>query len=141
MRRIVEVLSRRNLFGICDELIKRGKFNVLATGITTAHEVRDNQLREFIITNFIKKRLVEKGYDSKLLLINDTYDPLTELHFKRLLKFDPDMAGFKKYLGTPICKIPAPYLNFSSYSDFFESMLIDKLNKKKIFRSKYKKIP
>src|SRR3972149_3847901 len=56
----------------------------IITGITTAYEIGDNQLREFVFANKIHQTLKDMGVGSELILINDTYDALSDRHVKIL---------------------------------------------------------
>jgi len=108
--------------------IKNKSSVTLATGITTAYSIADNQLREFFIANKISKILKEAHVENKILLINDTYDAFTERHFKLLLKFDPSLKNFHEFLGIPISNIPCPYGCHKSLAEHFHDILIKKLN-------------
>ncbi|MCM8803278.1 MAG: hypothetical protein NC827_08240 [Candidatus Omnitrophica bacterium] len=113
--------------------LKNNKLVTLATGITTAYNIADNQLREFLIVNKISKILNEMNIENKVLLINDTYDPLTERYFERLIKFDSNLKNFNKFIGIPISNIPCPYGCHNSLGEHFHNGLIKKLNSLEIY--------
>jgi lysyl-tRNA synthetase class I len=119
------ILNNKNIKNISKKLIQLEKYKVLATGITSAYEIADNQLREFVITNRICRDILNEGYDFELLLINDTNDPFTLRHYNNLLKFDKELGSFKKYVGHPISRIPSPYNTHESLAYFFQELLTE----------------
>lgn len=119
---------------IAKELINHRKTGIFATGITTGYEVADNQLREFVITNAVAKYINEgSNHKCELILINDTLDPFTELYFKRLLKFDKTLDRYSAYVGKPIAHIPSPYGTHVSLAEYFQELLVEKLNTQGLF--------
>lgn len=126
------IISRKHPRPIARKLIKLGKTQKLATGITTGYEVADNQMREFVLTKKVKDILKNKGINSELIFINDTLDPFKKIHFRRLINFDENLKDFKKYLGWPVCEIPSPYGDHQSLASFFQKLLVEKLKDKGI---------
>ncbi len=113
IKSIVRKITARNLSG-----------NFIA-GITTAYEVSDNQLREIILTYSIVDLL--KNKKNIFFIINDSLDPFTEMHYRRLIKFDASLDYLHNYIGWPISKIILK--NGKNLSNFFSNLLKEKLRK------------
>lgn len=90
----------------------------IIVGITSAYKFQVNEFREAILANNLKKELISKGINSKLILFNDDIDAFTQRHLKLFSKIFPYL-DYNKYLGVPICFIPSPSINFNSLSDYF----------------------
>jgi hypothetical protein len=102
---------------------------VVATGFTTALLGDERTLREFIVGEHVRAQIASQGLPAVLLLINDSYDPLSEQQLRVGVNKDEALLDrFRPYCGRPISEIPDPYDCHSSYSDHFAQRLLERLD-------------
>jgi len=102
---------------------------VVATGFTTALLGDERTLREFIVGEHMRERISARGRTAVLLLINDSYDALSDRQLR--IGVDKNEALFEKfrpYCGRPIAEIPDPFECHESYSEHFAEALRDRLH-------------
>ncbi len=90
----------------------KGKIITLETGITPSGPFHVGHLREMIITDAVRRALVEQGAKTRFIYFVDDLDNL-----RKLYPFLP--AEFEKHVGKPISQIPAPDGSGNSYADYF----------------------
>ncbi len=96
----------------------------LIVGITAGYELGPNELRELILCDNYKS----KYPNSRVILINDDIDPLTQRHIKLINKEFPNL-NYQNYLGTPLYLIPSPKNNTKSLSDYYLDLYLKKAKK------------
>jgi hypothetical protein len=102
---------------------------VVATGFTTALLGDERTLREFIVGEHMRERVTSRGRTAVLILINDSYDALTDRQLR--IGVDRNEALFERFLpycGRPIAEIPDPYECHESYSEHFAQALRGRLH-------------
>src|SRR3989454_2949567 len=103
---------------------------VVATGFTTALLGDERTLREFIVGEHMRGRVTSRGRTAVLILINDSYDALTDRQLR--IGVDKNEALFEKFrsfCGRPIAEIPDPFDCHDSYSDHFAHALQARLHR------------
>ena len=93
---------------------------VVATGFTTALLGDERTLREFVVGEHMRDRVSSRGRTAVLLLINDSYDALTEAQLRVGVDKDPArFERFRSYCGRPIAEVPDPFECHPSYAEHF----------------------
>jgi tRNA synthetase class I (K) len=93
---------------------------VVATGFTTALLGDERTLREFVVGEHMRERVTGRGRTAVLILINDSYDALTEPQLRVGVKKDAALLErFRPYCGRPIAEIPDPFECHENYSQHF----------------------
>jgi lysyl-tRNA synthetase, class I len=99
---------------VADDLIsQRGRCHVVNTGITPSGEIHIGNMREVVTADAIHRVLAERGEDSRLLYIADTYDPLR--HVYPFL----DPQRYRDQVGRPLSEIPCPCGQHANYAEHF----------------------
>jgi lysyl-tRNA synthetase, class I len=99
---------------LADDIIaQRGRHHVVNTGITPSGEIHIGNMREVVTADAIHRVLIERGQESRLLYIADTYDPLR--HVYPFL----DPQRYRDKVGQPLSEIPCPCGQHSSYAEHF----------------------
>lgn len=102
---------------------------IIATGFTTAFLGDERTLREFIIGDYMRDKMVGKGENAVLYLINDSYDPLNYRQLRVGVNKDEKLLRqFENYCGRPISEIPDPFECHESYSQHFTRSLLERLH-------------
>jgi lysyl-tRNA synthetase class 1 len=97
-----------------DDIIRqRGRCHVVNTGITPSGEIHIGNMREVVTADAIHRVLTERGAESRLLYIADTYDPLR--HVYPFL----DPQRYRDQVGRPLSEIPCPCSQHPSYAEHF----------------------
>ena len=93
---------------------------VVATGFTTALLGDERTLREFVVGAYMRERVTGRGRTSVLILINDSYDALTEPQLRIGVRKDAALLErFRPYCGRPIAEVPDPFECHENYSEHF----------------------
>jgi tRNA synthetase class I (K) len=93
---------------------------VVATGFTTALLGDERTLREFVVGEHMRERVTGRGRTAVLILINDSYDALTEAQLRIGVRKDAAlMERFSTYCGRPIAEVPDPFECHENYSEHF----------------------
>jgi len=93
---------------------------VVATGFTTALLGDERTLREFVVGEHMRERVSSRGRTAVLILINDSYDALTEPQLRIGVDKDPArFERFRSYCGRPIAEVPDPFECHESYATHF----------------------
>jgi lysyl-tRNA synthetase class 1 len=92
---------------------QRGHRHVVNTGITPSGEIHIGNMREVVTADALHRVLSERGEESRLLYIADTYDPLR--HVYPFL----DRQRYQDQVGKPLSEIPCPCGQHPSYSEHF----------------------
>ncbi len=100
---------------------QRGHRQVVNTGITPSGEIHIGNMREVVTADAIHRVLTERGEESRLLYIADTYDPLR--HVYPFL----DRQRYQEQVGKPLSEIPCPCGQHSSYSEHFLAPFLSSL--------------
>lgn len=109
--------------------VTRLRTSVIATGFTTALLGDERTLREFIVGEHMRAKQGASGSPTVLILINDSYDPLTERQLRvGVNKGEALLERFRPFCGRPISEIPDPFECHSSYSEHFTHGLIKRLH-------------
>jgi hypothetical protein len=91
---------------------------VVATGITSAYFGDERSIVEFVVADTKLRSLQDLGENAFLLLINDTFDPLTERHIRVAKRDGFDANRLKEYIGIPIYEVPdfdGCHLNYAQH--------------------------
>ena len=90
---------------------------IVSSGVSPSGTYHLGTLREVLTAEVIARELKNRGRDSRHLHVVDDLDVLR--------KIPADVpADFDKYLGMPLCDVPAPDGSARSYADFFLNDLI-----------------
>jgi len=93
---------------------------VVATGFTTALLGDERTLREFVVGEHMRERVTGRGRTAVLIMINDSYDALTEPQLRIGVGKDPALVDrFRQYCGRPIAEVPDPFECHENYSEHF----------------------
>ena len=93
---------------------------VVATGFTTALLGDERTLREFVVGEHMRERVTGRGRTAVLILINDSYDALTEPQLRIGVNKDASLLErFRPYCGRPIAEVPDPFECHDNYSEHF----------------------
>jgi lysyl-tRNA synthetase class 1 len=106
---------------IAEELIKRDKKHVLATGITPSGPIHIGNMREVLTTDAVYRSLIKLDYDADFIYIADDYDHLRK-------KYPYLDSSFEQYVGMPISEIPCPCGLHQSYADHFLNIFLESLD-------------
>ncbi len=102
---------------------------VVATGFTTSLLGDERTLREFVVGDHMRERVTGRGRTAVLILINDSYDALTEAQLRIGVQKDAALLErFRPFCGRPIAEIPDPYECHESYSEHFAASLKTRLH-------------
>src|SRR3990170_2957217 len=90
---------------------------IIATGFTTAYLGDERTLREFAVGDYIANKITQKGRNTVLYVINDSYDPLNYRQLRVGVNKDESLIRkFEGYCGRPIAEIPDPFECHEIYS-------------------------
>jgi lysyl-tRNA synthetase class 1 len=112
------------LNSIVDELIKQypdGEI-IVSSGVSPSGTYHLGTLREVLTAEVIMLELSRRGRKARHLHIVDDLDA-----FRKVPLDVP--ADFEKYLGTPLCDMPAPDGSDRSYADYFLADLLEAAKK------------
>lgn len=98
---------------IADDLLRTGTTHLISTGITPSGDYHVGHLREVLIAEGVYRALRERGADVRLNYIADNMDPL-----RRVYDF-LDTDRYAVEVGKPLCDIPCPCGEHSSYADHY----------------------
>ncbi len=97
---------------LADELLKKQKKHVLATGITPSGPIHIGNMREILTTDAVYRCLIEKGGDAEFIYVCDDYDPLRKVY--------PHLpTSYEQHVGKALSEIPCPCGNHKSYADHY----------------------
>lgn len=118
---------------IGEEIIKKkGKNQVVATGITPSGLIHLGNMREVLTGDALFRALKALGAEVKLIYVADTADPL-----RRVYPFLPQT--YEKYVGMPLYRIPDPEGCHNDYAEHFLSPFLTSIEemgiKLKVFRA------
>ena len=105
---------------IADELIKRqpnGEI-LVESGASPSGTYHLGHMRELVTSDAIILELRRRGREARHVQFVDDLDALRKIPVNI-------SADYEKYLGTPLCDVPAPDGGGRSYADFFLQGLID----------------
>ena len=105
---------------LAEDLLKKDKKHILATGITPSGPIHIGNMREVLTTDAVYRAVVEKGGDAELIYIADDYDNL-----RKVYPFLP--KTYEKYVGMPISEIPCVCGEHESYADHYLFSFLDSL--------------
>jgi len=96
---------------------KKGKNNVVASGISPSGPIHLGNFREIFTADLLDRALKNKNSKSKLLWILDDYDPLRKVY--------PFLdSSFKEHVGKPLVDVPDPSECHDSYSQHYSSKFL-----------------
>ncbi len=102
---------------------------IIATGFTTAYLGDERTLREFTVGDYVRSKITQKGKNTVLFVINDSYDPLNYRQLRVGVNKDESLIRkFEGFCGRPIAEIPDPFECHESYSGHFAEALLQRLN-------------
>lgn len=105
---------------IAGKLLKKGKKQVLATGITPSGPIHIGNMREVLTTDAVYRCLIKNEADAEFIYIADDFD-----HLRKVYPYLSE--SYKQYVGQPISEIPCPCGNHDSYADHFLFAFLDSL--------------
>ena len=105
---------------IVDELVQRHPDNevVVSSGVSPSGTYHLGTLREVLTAEVIMRELKRRGHQARHIHVVDDHDV-----FRKVPVDVPD--SFEKYLGKPLCDIPAPDGSNRSYADYFLADLLE----------------
>ena len=110
------------LLEIVDQILSRGGDNVvLSTGKTPSGPIHIGSQRELFICDSLRRILLEKNVETKLIFVVDSFDPLKSIPMGLEVPSD-----FAKNIGKPMCDVPDPYCCHTSYAEHFAQEFIEK---------------
>lgn len=121
-------MDKRSPFAEALERLRDKPIITIGCGTTCGCLGDERSLREFLVADEAARMLREEGHAVVSLLIDDTYDPLTERQLR--IAFHKDEAMVEKWsewCGKPLANVPDPWDCHSSYAAHFENALLDRL--------------
>src|SRR3990170_1447453 len=107
---------------------------IIATGFTTAYLGDERTLREFAVGDYVTNKITQKGKNTVLYVINDSFDPLNYRQLRVGVNKDENLIRkFEGYCGRPIAEIPDPFECHESYSGHFAEAFLQRLNSLDIY--------
>lgn len=107
---------------IADELLRKGDTHTIATGITPSGHIHVGNMREILTGDLIHRALKDRGGNSTLVYLGDTFDPLRKVY--------PFLdKSYKQYIGRPLSEIPCPCGGHESYAVHFLEPFLESLDK------------
>ena len=107
---------------IASELLEQGTKHRIATGITPSGHIHVGNMREILTGDIIHRALKDKGGDSTLYYLGDTFDPLRKVY--------PFLdKSYQQYVGRPLSEIPCPCGNHESYAVHFLEPFMESLDR------------
>jgi hypothetical protein len=101
----------------------------VATGVTCAYLGDERNLREYLVADELVKSLRKEGHIVHFLLFDDDLDPLTFRQLRVAVNKNQALIDqFEPYCGKPISDIRSPYPESDSFSRYFESQFLKRLN-------------
>ncbi len=101
---------------------------IIATGFTSAYLGDERSLREFVVGDHVRNKLIRQGENAVLYLVNDSYDPLNERQLRiGVNKNEKLISQFSEFCGRPIAEVPDPYDCHASYAEHFVDALLARL--------------
>ncbi len=99
---------------VVDELIKRHPDGevVVSSGVSPSGAYHVGTLREVMTAEVIMRELKRRGHQSRHIHVSDDLDV-----FRKVPAGLPE--AYAKYLGMPLCDVPAPDGSDQSYADFY----------------------
>lgn len=107
---------------IATNVVERGKKHVVATGITPSGHIHIGNMREVVIADAVNRALKDRGTDTRVIYIADTYDPL-----RKIYPFLPD--EYALHVGKPLSEIPDPEGCCANYAEHFLHPFLDALER------------
>jgi lysyl-tRNA synthetase class 1 len=101
-----------------EALMKERSKHLISTGISPSGFIHVGSLREAITAQAVRKALVDKQADVKLIYLVDSFDPL-----RKLYPFLP--PSYEAEVGKPLSAIPCPCGNHESYAQHFMQPFLD----------------
>ena len=102
---------------------------VVATGFTTALLGDERTLREFVVGDHMRERVSGRGRTAVLILINDSYDALSEGQLRIGVNKDPALfERYRPFCGRPIAEVPDPFECHESYAAHFAEAWKERLH-------------
>jgi lysyl-tRNA synthetase class 1 len=98
---------------VAEQALASGREPVISTGISPSGEVHIGNMREVVTGDAVFRVLRELGAPARFNYVADNLDPL-----RRVYPF-LDAAVYEPLVGRPICAIPCPCGEHSSYSEHF----------------------
>lgn len=109
---------------------KPKKLPIIATGFTSAYLGDERSLREFVVGDHVRNKLIRQGENAVLYLVNDSYDPLNVRQLRVGVNKDENLISqFTEFLGRPIAEVPDPYDCHTSYAEHFADALLTRLRR------------
>lgn len=106
---------------IADELVQKGTQHRIATGITPSGHIHVGNMREILTGDLIHRALTDRGGDSTLFYLGDTFDPL-----RKVYPFLDD--SYAQYVGHPLSEIPCPCEGHENYAIHFLEPFLESLD-------------
>lgn len=104
---------------IVDEVVERdADMNRISTGKSTSGSIHIGFMRELIIADVIKRKLLEAGKKASTILVVDDYDPVRS--------FPPSVSlSLEEWLGIPYSKVPDEFGCCESFGAHWANELIE----------------
>ncbi len=99
-----------------------GAQHTIATGITPSGHIHVGNMREILTGDLVQRAAKDIGLNVRLIYIGDTIDPL-----RKVYPFLPE--SYSEHVGKPLCNIPCPCGNHSSYAEHFLEPFLQALEK------------
>lgn len=107
---------------IAERLIEEEKKHIIATGITPSGHIHVGNMREILTGDLIHRALLERGGNSTLLYVGDSFDPLRKVY--------PFLdRRYQRYVGMPLSEVPCPCGKHESYAHHFLQPFLESLER------------
>src|SRR3989344_8810920 len=93
-----------------------------AAGISPSGVVHFGNFRDVVTAHLVREALKEKGKKTKLLFSWDNFD-----RFRKVPFGVPE--SFIEHIGKPLSKIPDPFGETASYSEYFQKPFVEAMEK------------
>lgn len=105
---------------IAEDLLKKDKKHILATGITPSGPIHIGNMREVLTTDAVYRSIINKGGKAEFIYIADDFDNLRKVYPFLNKKYE-------KFVGLPLSEIPCPCGEHKSYADHYLFSFLDSL--------------
>lgn len=106
-------------------VLERGRPPVISTGISPSGEIHVGNLREVLTGDAVFRALRDRGAPARFNFVADNLDPLRRV-------YDFLDRSYERWVGHPLCEIPAPVEGEVSYAEHFLQPFLRSLDRLRI---------
>src|SRR3989344_3268808 len=93
-----------------------------AAGISPSGVVHFGNFRDVVTAHLVREALKEKGKKTRLIFSWDNFD-----RFRKVPAGVPE--SFTEHIGKPLSKVPDPFGETASYSEYFQKPFVEAMEK------------